>query len=309
MLRESVLRESILLAITLCVGMPVFAGENDMVNLKVDHASICASKLEPLRAAFAAARLTTDYGGPHANGGTHMALLGFDDGSYLELIAPMKPGGADSSPWRKMIADNAGTCAWAVGTKNIGAEVNRLKQAGISIEGPAPGSRKRPDGQTIQWQTAQVGPGGAGSVLPFMIEDKTARELRVKPSASVKDSGLTGISAVVIGVKDLDAGIASFRKAYGWPEPKREDQKEFGAKLAYFPGSPVILATPSDQNGWLAKRLDAYGNAPVAFLLGVASNGVGKKFALTAGGTWFGKNVQWFDPDKLHGVRLGVIGQ
>jgi catechol 2,3-dioxygenase-like lactoylglutathione lyase family enzyme len=301
-------RESVALVITTCFALSVFAGGSNSAKLKVDHASICASQLEPLRTAFAAAGMTTDYGGPHADGGTHMALLGFDDGSYLELIAPMKPGAADDSQWGKMIASDAGTCAWAIGTKDIQAEAARLKQAGVSVEGPAPGSRKRPDGQTIQWETAQIGAGGAGSVLPFMIQDKTARELRVKPSASMKGSPLTGISVVVVGVKDLDDSMTLFRKSFGLPTPRTEEQKDFGARLAYFPGTSVILAAPLSKHGWLAKRLEAYGNSPVAFLLGTDNPGeAAKRFELTDRGTWFGKNVQWFDPDKLHGVRLGVI--
>jgi catechol 2,3-dioxygenase-like lactoylglutathione lyase family enzyme len=303
-------RESVALAITLCFALSMFAGESSMAKLKVDHASICASQLEPLRAAFGNAGLTTDYGGPHATGGTHMALLGFENGSYLELIAPMIPGAANDSPWGKMIASDAGTCAWAIGTRDIQAEAMRLKQAGVPVEGPAPGSRKRPDGQTIEWQTAQLGTGGAGSVLPFMIQDKTARELRVKPSASVQGSQLSGISVVVIGVKDLDDSIALFRKAFGLPAPKTEEQKNFGARLAYFPGTSVILATPLSNDAWLARRLEAYGNSPVAFLLGTNNSAeAAKRFALIDRGTWFGKNVQWFDPDKLHGVRLGVIEQ
>ncbi len=42
-----------------------------------------------------------DYGGPHANGVTHMALLGFEGGSYLELIAPQKAGAVEASDWAK----------------------------------------------------------------------------------------------------------------------------------------------------------------------------------------------------------------
>src|SRR5581483_7178224 len=279
------IRGSTTVAITFCFVVSAFAGESNI--LKVDHASICASQLDRLRRAFANVKLTTDYGGPHASGGTHMALLGFDGGSYLELIAPMKPGGADASPWGKMIAGDAGTCAWAVGTNDIQGEVNRLKQAGLSTNGPAAGSRRRPDGQLIQWQTAQLGPGGAGSVLPFMIEDKTPRELRVQPSASVRGSGLAGIAVVVIGVNDLDASIALFRKAYALPRPEFAEQKEFGARLACFPATPVILAAPSDHTGWLAKRLEAYGESPVAFLLGTKdASAVAKKFPLADRGTW-----------------------
>jgi hypothetical protein len=53
------------------------------------------------RCGKAAADLATDYGGPHGNGGTQMALLGFNVGSYLELIAPQ--GMAADSNWAKMI--------------------------------------------------------------------------------------------------------------------------------------------------------------------------------------------------------------
>ena len=48
--------------------------------LKVDHASVCGSELEPLQQAFAAAGLKNDYGWPLANGITLLALLGFEVG-------------------------------------------------------------------------------------------------------------------------------------------------------------------------------------------------------------------------------------
>ena len=61
-----------------------FAASPSSMMLKVDHASICGSDLDTLRAAFTSIGLTPDYGGPHGNGVTQMALIGFDDGSYLE---------------------------------------------------------------------------------------------------------------------------------------------------------------------------------------------------------------------------------
>jgi hypothetical protein len=42
--------------------------------LRVDHVPICVAELGPVHQAFAAAGLKSDYGGPHATGGTHMAL-------------------------------------------------------------------------------------------------------------------------------------------------------------------------------------------------------------------------------------------
>lgn len=288
------------------------AAPNPNTALKVDHATVCGSDLDALRVAFASVGLTSDYGGPHGNGVTQMALIGFDDGSYLELIAPVKaddPKLASGSEWAKFIVGNAGPCAWAVGSSDIRGDVERLKKAGIQISGQSAGSRRKPDGTTIEWEAAQVG-GTAGSLLPFMIQDKTPRELRVKPSASVKSSGLTGIAVVIIGVKDFDAAIASFRRAYGLEAPPIEDHKEFGAKLAYFEGTPVVLAAPFDSSSWLAERLAKFDESPVAYLLGTSDfSGAAKKYTASTETSWFGQKVAWFEVGKLRGARLGLIGR
>ena len=148
-----------------------------------------------------------------------------------------------------MSAD-AGPCAWAVAPDDIAAEVNRLKAAGIKVVGPQAGSRKRPDGMAVEWQTAFVGTSTRGSTLPFMIQDRTPRAWRVQPSESLKDSGLIGIVGVVVAVNNLDAATASFRKAFQWAPPITEDHKEWGCQTAYFPGTPVILAASLDGRGW-----------------------------------------------------------
>ena len=278
------------------------------MQIHVDHASVCGSNLDLLRNAFASVGLTTDFGGPHAHGGTQMALLGFDDGSYLELIAPQKAGISVDSAWGKMIAADAGPCAWAIGSHDLKADVARFKHQGLPADGPAPGSRTRPDGKVLEWETAMVGPSAPGSTLPFMIQDKTPRALRVQPSASVKGSPLTGIAIVILGVNDLSAATNLFRRAYGWPAPAIEDHPEFGATLAFFPGSPVILAAPLGEHSWLAHRLQTFGESPIAYLLGTADlAGAGKRYKLSSPAKWFGKNLAWFDAAKLNGISLGVI--
>jgi len=231
--------------------------ESKTTTLEIDHVSICGSNLDTLRQAFTDVGLTPDIGGPHGNGITQMAILGFDDASYLELIAPIKPGATAGSDWAKFMSEDAVTCAWAVGTNVLLQEVDRLKKAGIPVTSPARGSRKRPDGMSVEWTTADPGSGTPGSTLPFIIEDQTPRAWRVQTSDSVKGAPVYGVENVVLGVNNLDASIALFRKAYGWAEPLTETQRDFG-KLAYFPGEPVILAAPSG-GGWLSDRLAKYG--------------------------------------------------
>jgi glyoxalase-like protein len=289
------------------VSVPTMSEESKTTVLELDHASVCGSNLDTLRQAFTDVGLTPDFGGPHGNGVTQMAFIGFDDESYLELIAPIKAGVTEGSDWGKFIAGDAGPCAWAVGTNVLLQEVERLKKAGIAVRNPEPGSRKRPDGMSVTWTTADVGSGTRGSILPFIIEDQTPRAWRVQPSESAKGAPVFGVESVVLGVNNLEATIALFRKAYGWSEPLIENQKDFG-KMAYFPGEPVILAASS--GGWLADRIGKFGEAPVAYLLGTRDFTVAsKKYKLAGTKTWFGQRVGWFDAGKLKGVRLGVIGQ
>jgi hypothetical protein len=284
------------------------AQENKSVVLEIDHVSVCGSNLDTLRQDFTSIGLTSDLGGPHGNGITQMAMVGFDDASYIELIAPIKPGVTEGSSWAKFMSAEAVTCAWAVGTNVLLQEVERLKKAGIPVRGPERGSRKRPDGMSVEWMTADVGNATPGSTLPFIIEDQTPRPWRVQTSESVKGSPVYGIESVVIGVNNLDASIALFRKAYGWAQPLTETQKDFG-KLAYFPGEPVILAAPSG-GGWLSEHIGKFGESPVAYLLGTRDfAGATKKYRLAGNRTWFGQKVAWFDAGKLKGVRLGAIGQ
>jgi len=294
--------------VLLLISQPAMNQESKTLLLEIDHVSICGSNLDTLRQEFTEVGMTPDFGGPHGNGVTQMAIVGFDDTSYIELIAPIKPGATAGSDWARFMSEDAVTCAWAVGTNVLLQQVDRLKKAGIPVKTPEHGSRKRPDGMSIEWMTADVGSGTPGSTLPFIIEDQTPRTWRVQTSDSVKGAPVGGVENVVLGVNNLDASIALFRKAYGWAEPLTETQKDFG-KLAYFPGEPVILAAPYG-GGWLSERLAKFGETPVAYVLGTRDFAAAvKKYKLSGTKTWFGQKVAWFDAGKLKGVRLGVIGQ
>jgi hypothetical protein len=292
----------------LLISHQVMAQANKSTMLELDHAIICGSNLDTLRQMFTDAGMTPDLGGPHGNGITQMAILAFDDGSYIELLAPAKPGASAGSEWAKFLSEDAVTCGWAVGTNVLLQEVDRLKKAGVAVTAPERGSRKRPDGMSIEWMASTVGNGTPGSTLPFEIEDETPRAWRVQTSPSLAGAPVSGVENVILGVTNLDASIALFRKAYGWSEPITETQKDFG-KLAYFPGEAVILASPLG-GGWLADRIAKFGEAPVAYLLaGRDFAAAVKKYKLSGNKIWFGQKVAWFDAGKLKGLRLGVIGQ
>jgi hypothetical protein len=304
-----------LAAVSVLVGGALFAraaraAAPSGTPLKIDHPSICGSALAPMESAFAEAGLSTEYGGPHATGGTHMALLGFEDGSYLELIAPQgSRSSVRDSPWGKAMAGDAGPCAWAVGTSNIRRDVDRLVSLRVTTSGPDPGSRARPDGTVIRWKTATLGKGIRGATLPFLIEDVTPRELRVRPSPSAAAGGLTGIRFIVVGVKRLEPAIAEFRRAWGWGAPEIGIDRALGARLAFFPGEPAVLAEPLSKKGSpVAYRLQRLGAGPIAIVLGTRDfDGARKRFDLQSPRVWFGKSIAWFPSNHLRGARIGVI--
>jgi hypothetical protein len=276
------------------------------MSLKIDHVTLASSDLKTLEQVFARAGLATDYGGPHSNGVTHMSLLGFDVGSYIELISTLEPGQA-APWWGQHIAGNGGPCAWAVEAGDVAAEAARIAALGIPVRGPNAMTRQRPDGVQIEWDLAFVGEKQPGATLPFLIKDRTPREWRVQPSASVTGTDLTGVAKVVLGVHDLDRAVDVFRRVYGWPAPGTQDDVNLG-RLAHFPGTPVLLAAPLRPNNFLAERLRRFDESPCAFLIGArnlyaASNQLG----LGTISSWFGRQIFWFDAPRRHGILLGLI--
>lgn len=287
--------------------------------MQIDHITIAAPALAPLRDALRRAGLASEYGGPHSNGVTHMDLIGFLDGSYLELIATLDGVDAPSPLWDRHIRTSAGPCAWAVRVADIEAEVCRLEREGIPVEGPLPYHRERPDGARVEWLLAFPGAGPPGATLPFLIEDITPRELRARPTPGVvalADSGeagqatpvrIEGVARVVLGVRDLEANIALFRRAWGWPQPLRPARGR-----AVFPGAPVVLESPGPapvaSGSGLARRLDALGDSPAAFLIAVDDlDAAGRHLDLGSPEEWTGERVAWLRLEGIEGKRLGFV--
>jgi catechol 2,3-dioxygenase-like lactoylglutathione lyase family enzyme len=268
---------------------------------KVDHCTIAGPSLKHLREILDLAGLRTEYGGEHSSGLTEMALASFPDGSYLELIAWTNAAAPHpGQSWAKFLDQQGGPCAWAIHVEDIGREAGRLKAAGVKVGEPVRSGRVRVDGVRLEWEMEGAGPGDRGSLLPFLIHDLTPRDHRVYPSGKPTTGEYAGISRVVIAVKDLRGAIALYRRAFALAEPKEQKDARLGAALAWFAGTPVILAAPVSAHTWLAERIARFGEAPCAFLLRDTGHP-------RSGDTiWFDSMVTWLDPDKLEGLQLGI---
>lgn len=274
-------------------------------DLAVDHVTAAGAGLKDMQARLAALGIRSDYGGPHSNRATEMAIVSFTDGSYLELIAPQPdadPKMLAAHPWAGFMRANAGPCGWAVRTPDLPAERKRLQAAGVVVGEVERSGRLRPDGVRLDWQTAQVGAEGIGAFFPFLIQDATPRKLRAFPRGKAGSPDFAGVLRVVIAVRDLEEAAKRYRQAYGIPAPLKQVDRDFGAHLAQMGGTPVVLAQPLSSSSWLAARLEQFGEGPCAFVLGLRKAG---RYSTASKTRWFGRDISWFDEEKL-GWRLGI---
>ena len=278
-----------------------------MSSIRLDHVTLAGRDLQVWRDALAAVGLPTVYGGRHSNGQTHMALAGFADGSYLEVISAVGPGPVDPGAWwAGAIEADGGACAWALQVEELDQEVARVKAAGVPVRGPHEMDRRRPDGRRAVWRLAFLGEGQPGQLLPFLIEDRTDRQLRVPEQARVP-APILGVDHVVIGAKDLPAALHSIDRWHPCrPESPRSDPF-LQAELVELQGLPLALAEPRGPDSWLARRLARDGTSPCAFVFAVEST----EFARRAGVDVHesGTEVVWVRPGAVCQARLGFVAR
>jgi catechol 2,3-dioxygenase-like lactoylglutathione lyase family enzyme len=111
-------------------------------------------------------------GGVHPGRGTRNALLSLGERHYLEIIAPdpQQPRAAlvnEDRDLRKLTEPRL--VGWAAHPGDLQAFAKKLRDSNVATEGPRPGSRKRPDGRTLNWKTLALANDRQG-VLPFFIE-------------------------------------------------------------------------------------------------------------------------------------------
>jgi hypothetical protein len=110
-------------------------------------------------------------GGVHPGRGTQNALLSLGVSRYLEIIAPdpAQPGVKNPLASNLHSLSEPRLVGWAAHPGDITSFAEKLRAARVEFVGPTPGSRKRPDGRLLEWQTLTLTDTDSG-LLPFFIE-------------------------------------------------------------------------------------------------------------------------------------------
>ena len=147
------------------------------------------------------------FGGNHPNGGTRNALASLGDGIYIEIIAPNPE--AELSPMYTSLKnlDTLTPIMWAVGVEDAEAAKALLDSKGYPATPVMKGSRVKPDGSVLNWQTVAVP--SSTTYLPFFIQwDKDS----IHPSkSSPAGCSLASLSITDPQPENLQKLLAAFQ--------------------------------------------------------------------------------------------------
>jgi hypothetical protein len=224
----------------------------------IDHVVVAVNDLNQAIADYEELGFTVTPGGDHAHRGSHNALITFQDGSYIELIAFKHEPPVKDNTWWDLLQLGEGLVDVAVLSANLPEEVDRLAAAGHDITGPMQGGRHRPDGIEIAWRVARIDT-GAENRLPFVIDDLTDHDLRVPAGeAAEHPNGTTGIGAVVFAVTSREAVRPAWTTLCG--DPTDGDTFHVGVQTIRIADAETLDDTSAQ---WLASR----GSGPVEVML------------------------------------------
>jgi catechol 2,3-dioxygenase-like lactoylglutathione lyase family enzyme len=243
------------------------------VILGIDHLVIVVRDLERAAEDYRSLGFTVVPGGQHPVG-SHNALISFQDGSYLEIIAFYRE--AIEHRWWDPLRKGERLVDFCFQTDDLRGDTAKLQAAGVAINNPVPWSRKRPDGFELKWLLS-LATGSHRGVAPFLIEDVTPRRERI-PREFDHANGIVGIEKLNVAVGELGP-IAKWYSALLGLAGEPTHAEPIGADGLRFRAGPhlVEFVTPRDAASPLINWLREFGPSPYAAVLH-SSDPAGKAF-------------------------------
>ncbi len=256
------------------------------MSLSIDHIVIAVTDLDAAIRDYAALGFTVLPGGEHPRGSRN-ALVVFEDGAYLEIIAFPRPV-PDFRWWQVLDRAGPGFVDYAVLPDDFEADLARARTAGIILDGPVEGGRLQPDSTRLAWRSARP----PEPDIPFLVTDVTPRELRVPAGAArLHANGVTGVAGVTVAVQDLASAAARYRALLGREPVATGGAPGLGFGLVQFRIERQTLSL-AEPRGPAAAALSAH----------LAARGQGV-YAIS----FYGPEDATLDTALAHGARLEIV--
>jgi len=234
----------------------------------IDHLVIAVNDLGQATSDYRQLGFTVVPGGQHPVG-SHNALVAFEDGSYLELIAFYRA--APDHRWWEPLQKGERLVDYCMQTDDLEGDTRKLRECGVAINDPVPWTRIRPDGYELQWMLSLV-TGSQRGVAPFLIEDATPREERV-PRQRDHANGATGIGTLSIAVGGLSEVDHWYQAITGRPpQPVADDALEVQGLCFTVGPHKIEFMMPVTPQSPLVNWMKDYGPSPYAATLRTRRN-------------------------------------
>lgn len=247
----------------------------------IDHLVIISDDLDTAVRNAHTAGFTVVPGGTHGDGNTHNSLIAFQDGAYIELIAPTEQGKGAEHRWFGRLRKGGGFVDFCLLSDDLATETEAIRERGVDYPAPFGMAREKPDGTRIAWKLCTP-PGAVGERgWPFIIEDTTPRELRVphEQEETQHANGATGVAGVTVLIEDLERSAADYEAILGVPaQPLRSPLDDSLLGVIFALGPHWILLTLAGSHE-AQQHLQRVGQGPYRITLrthdGPISPGIG----------------------------------
>jgi catechol 2,3-dioxygenase-like lactoylglutathione lyase family enzyme len=185
----------------------------------IDHIIIGVRNLEQATSQFwLKLGLVASGGGVHPEGGTENRIIVIGD-TYLELIAVRVPNEAQWSMLERL-ENGEGYLNCVLGSDDLAADAEAMRQRGVSILGPRQGELRAADGKVRGWSRVDVERPDLAQRYPFLIQhDSTGEERRFRLAGWATPPehplGAVKVLCVTIAVADLKEAAPRFQHIYG----------------------------------------------------------------------------------------------
>jgi len=282
---------------------------------RIDHIMICVHALERGMEMYRRLGFDVRPGGVHPGRGTHNAIA-FHRDDYLEIL-----GVRDADEYRRagggglldFLAAGGGLRYIALQSDDLASDVAAMRGRDVDVSDVTDGARTMPDGRTLRWRSASLGP---RNPLPIFFLQHLSPLAERRGRGGEHPNGVQGVERVYINVTDVNAAAEVYARVLGLPKPKIQRGAVIKADMAVFDLGPtgLTVAQPMEP-GPAAEALAKRGPGPFQALHRTRS--------MEAAATWMadhgvpppargirntGEEAMLVGPEHTGGLYIGFVG-